>query len=78
LNPIQAHYQAVLRPDEEGGQNQRLEPFWQASFVEKGRAEIPMNADILVSELRVAFRRIRATCGNQNNGEYAVPETDKN
>jgi len=68
----------VLRPDEEGAQNQRREPFWQASFVKKGLTEIPMNADILVSELRVAFRRIRATCGNQNNGEYAVPETDKN
>ena len=40
MNPIQAHYQAVLRPDKEGAQNQRLETFWQASFVKKGSVKI--------------------------------------
>ncbi len=79
LNPIQAHYQAVLRPDVRGRVPCSGPTRLGKCLLRKRKSrKIGRCADVLRSELRAAFRRIRATCGNKNNGEQAVPETDKN
>jgi len=47
----------VLRPDKEGAQNQRLETFWQASFVKKGRrflaADDPWPQTLEIGEFQI-------------------------
>ncbi len=78
LNPIQAHYQAVLRPDVRGRTDSAGQTLLASVFCGKWTLKSDTPAVSLGSGLRVAIRSIRAACDNGFNGRYAVPKDDKN